>query len=67
MILFGSYAPPNNIPEIIERIKLYIQSHPDVLSDPDRWIEGMGWDQTKWENKKFPSAVGRNTLNIAKR
>lgn len=26
----------------------------------------MGWDQTKWESKKFPTAVGRNLPNISK-
>lgn len=46
-----------NESEVIERIKNYIQNHPDVLNDPDRWIEGMGWDQTKWTGKNFPTAV----------
>lgn len=48
-----------NLPEVIERIKHYLKSHPDVLNDPNHWIEGMGWDQTKWEGKKFPTAVSR--------
>ncbi|KAF9450920.1 hypothetical protein P691DRAFT_773575 [Macrolepiota fuliginosa MF-IS2] len=50
--LMGSIS----IQEIIDRIKEYIQSRPDILNDPNRWIEGMGWDQTKWEDKKFPTA-----------
>ncbi|KAF5359593.1 hypothetical protein D9756_003425 [Leucocoprinus leucothites] len=45
-----------SVQEVIERIKQYLKSHPDVLNDPSRWIEGMGWDQTKWENKQFPTA-----------
>lgn len=66
LILSKSSATHTDLPEVIERIKQYIQSHPNVLNDPDRWIEGMGWDQTKWESKKFPTAVGHNWPNIPK-
>lgn len=66
LILSQSSATHTDLPEVIERIKQYIQSHPNVLNDPDRWIEGMGWDQTKWESKKFPTAVGHNLPNILK-
>lgn len=45
--------------EIVERVKSYIHDHPDVLHDPDHWIEGMGWDQTRWQNEEFPKAVTR--------
>lgn len=43
--------------EIITRIRSYILAHPDILSDKTRWIQGMGWDQTKWEGGEFPTAV----------
>jgi len=43
--------------EVIDRIKAYLRSHPDILDDKTRWIEGMGWDQTKWPGAHFPTAV----------
>ncbi|XP_006459408.1 hypothetical protein AGABI2DRAFT_191394 [Agaricus bisporus var. bisporus H97] len=46
-----------SVQEIVERVKSYIHDHPDVLHDPDRWIEGMGWDQTRWQNEEFPKAA----------
>ncbi|PPQ66160.1 hypothetical protein CVT26_010883 [Gymnopilus dilepis] len=45
-----------SVQEVVERIKAYIESHPDVKKDPARWIEGMGWDQTKWLGAQFPTA-----------
>ncbi|KAF8154107.1 amidohydrolase family-domain-containing protein [Crassisporium funariophilum] len=46
-----------SVEEVIERIKVYILSHPDIQSDKERWIEGMGWDQTKWAGAQFPTAA----------
>ncbi|KAK7441742.1 hypothetical protein VKT23_016405 [Stygiomarasmius scandens] len=46
-----------SVAEVIERTKAFILSHPDVLHDTSRWIEGMGWDQTKWPEQKFPTAA----------
>jgi hypothetical protein len=51
-----------SVQEVIDRIKAYIVAHPDVKADPSRWIEGMGWDQTKWPGAKFPTAVRRRPL-----
>ncbi|KAJ7782770.1 amidohydrolase family-domain-containing protein [Mycena metata] len=45
-----------SVEEVVDRIKAYITAHPDVHADPSRWIEGMGWDQTKWPGAKFPTA-----------
>ena len=39
--------------DVFERIKDYILSHPDVKNNQSWWIEGMGWDQTKWPEVKF--------------
>ncbi|TFK37702.1 amidohydrolase family-domain-containing protein [Crucibulum laeve] len=50
-------AGSNSVQEVINRIKAYINAHPDVRDDPTAWIEGMGWDQTKWPGKKFPTAA----------
>ena len=43
--------------DVVERVKAYILSHPDVQFDTTRWIEGWGWDQTKWSIAQFPTAV----------
>jgi predicted amidohydrolase YtcJ len=51
-----------SVQEVIERIKAYILAHPDVHADTSRWIEGMGWDQTRWESAEFPTAVGHMSL-----
>ncbi|THU97871.1 hypothetical protein K435DRAFT_777773 [Dendrothele bispora CBS 962.96] len=46
-----------SVAEVIERTKAYILAHPDVHHNNSRWIEGMGWDQTKWPEAKFPNAA----------
>ena len=43
--------------EVVERVKAYIVSHPDLQKDTTRLIEGWGWDQTKWPIAQFPTAV----------
>jgi hypothetical protein len=45
------------VKEVISHLKAYIEAHPDVSDDTNRWIEGMGWDQTKWPGAQFPTAV----------
>ncbi|EDR09659.1 uncharacterized protein LACBIDRAFT_318953 [Laccaria bicolor S238N-H82] len=44
------------IKDVVDRVKQYIQTHPDVYHNTSRWIEGMGWDQTKWPERLFPTA-----------
>jgi len=46
------------VADVVDRIKQYILSRPDIRGDKTRWIAGMGWDQTKWPDTKFPTAVG---------
>ncbi|KII83661.1 hypothetical protein PLICRDRAFT_180263 [Plicaturopsis crispa FD-325 SS-3] len=46
-----------SIDDVINRVKAYINAHPDILNDPTRWIEGVGWDQNRWEGKQFPTAA----------
>ncbi|KAJ3503012.1 hypothetical protein NLJ89_g8625 [Agrocybe chaxingu] len=46
-----------SVQDVVDRIKAFIVSHPDVENDKSRWIEGMGWDQTKWPGAGFPSAA----------
>jgi len=43
--------------EVIERIKDYLIAHPDLQRNKTLWIEGFGWDQTKWPVAEYPKAV----------
>ncbi|KAF8966893.1 amidohydrolase family-domain-containing protein [Flammula alnicola] len=56
----------NSVQEVVDRIKAYITSHPEVSNDPTRWIEGMGWDQTKWPGASFPTAADLDTDPLLK-
>lgn len=35
---------------VIERLKTFYQTHPNVL-----WLTGRGWDQNDWPDKTFPT------------
>lgn len=54
---FGLCGDDLHFEEVVDLVKKYIHTHPDVEHDPTRWIEGMGWDQTKWPGAAFPIAV----------
>jgi hypothetical protein len=45
--------------EILDRLEQYVAEHPEVHDDPDFWVQGMGWDQTRWANwsGEFPTSV----------
>ncbi|KAG2068318.1 hypothetical protein BDR04DRAFT_1232852 [Suillus decipiens] len=45
-----------SVDEVLNHLKAYVISHPDILGDPTRWIEGMGWDQNKWPGAQYPHA-----------
>ncbi|KAG1744674.1 amidohydrolase family-domain-containing protein [Suillus paluster] len=45
-----------SVDEVLSYLKAYVISHPDILRDPTRWIEGMGWDQNKWPGAQYPHA-----------
>ncbi|KAG6812236.1 hypothetical protein H0H92_003776 [Tricholoma furcatifolium] len=45
-----------SLSEVIGAIKAYIHTHSDVEEDKTIWIQGMGWDQTKWSSAQFPIA-----------
>lgn len=36
--------------EVIQRLKIFSEKHPDNL-----WILGRGWDQNQWPDKQFPT------------
>ena len=43
--------------EAVERVKTFAAAHPNLA-----WIEGRGWDQNKWQGKKYPTNALLNTL-----
>ncbi|TCD68977.1 hypothetical protein EIP91_009199 [Steccherinum ochraceum] len=47
-----------SLDEILDILEAYIKSHPDIENDSERWIRGMGWDQTRWKGWAggFPTA-----------
>lgn len=44
-----------SVAEVISVLEDYVKAHPG--GGPDDWITGMGWDETKWPVKEFPTAV----------
>jgi hypothetical protein len=45
-----------SVDDVLNHLKAYVISHPDILGDPTRWIEGMGWDQNRWPGAQYPHA-----------
>ena len=43
--------------ETVQRIRQYIQSTPVLRHDKTKYVEGWGWDHTKWLQGSFPTAV----------
>lgn len=54
-----------SVQDVVGRIKAFILARPDVHADRTRWIQGMGWDQTKWPGAEFPTAVCRSCRRCA--
>jgi len=49
-----------SLEEVVGRLEEYVKGHPELDEGGERWFEGMGWDQTKWnggEGAAFPTAV----------
>lgn len=46
-----------SIREIIKRLEQYVESRADLLENESKWVEGLGWDQTKWDPAVFPTAA----------
>lgn len=34
--------------DAIAKVRAYIESDPAILEDRDTFVEGWGWDTTKW-------------------
>ncbi|KAM5535097.1 hypothetical protein V8D89_011183 [Ganoderma adspersum] len=44
-----------SIAETVERVKAYILADPDILDDKTKFVEGWGWDHTKWLLEEWPT------------
>lgn len=44
--------------ETVSRVREYILSDPEVEGDVSRFVEGWGWDHTRWLLSEWPNAVG---------
>ena len=43
--------------ETVARVKAYILADPDILHDKTKFVEGWGWDHTKWLLEEWPTYV----------
>jgi hypothetical protein len=47
----------NSAQDVVDLVKRYIDANPTIRDDRSSWVEGMGWDQTKWPGGAFPVAA----------
>ncbi|RDX40454.1 hypothetical protein OH76DRAFT_1490256 [Lentinus brumalis] len=45
----------STIVETVARVRAYIEADPDILSDKSKYVEGWGWDHTKWLLEEWPT------------
>lgn len=43
--------------EAVALVRQYILGDEDIQAAPDKFVEGWGWDHTKWAVQEFPTAV----------
>ena len=41
----------------MERVRAYILADPDIVNDKSKFVEGWGWDHTKWLQEEWPTYV----------
>ncbi|KAJ3557061.1 hypothetical protein NM688_g1675 [Phlebia brevispora] len=49
----------DSITDVLDTLEAYVRAHPEIENDPTQWVEGWGWDQTRWEDwsGRFPTAA----------
>ncbi|KAI0341229.1 hypothetical protein BDW22DRAFT_1359484 [Trametopsis cervina] len=49
----------SSLEDILDIIEAYVDEHPEVHEEPPTWVQGMGWDQTRWNgwSGQFPTAA----------
>lgn len=43
--------------ETVQRVRDFILANPEIRDDTSAFIEGWGWDHTKWDPEEWPTAV----------
>ncbi|KAF9653004.1 hypothetical protein BDM02DRAFT_3088406 [Thelephora ganbajun] len=43
--------------DAVAKVRAYIESDPAVLNNRSTFIEGWGWDTTKWSTERWPTAA----------
>lgn len=69
-----------SVQDVIDRLENYIRSQPHLLeialaeptptaanASSTPWIEGIGWDQTKWTPSEFPTATDLDRSPLLRR
>ncbi|KAH9851483.1 amidohydrolase family-domain-containing protein [Lenzites betulinus] len=46
----------STIAETVARVRAYIIADPDIFEDQTKFVEGWGWDHTKWLLEEWPTA-----------
>ncbi|KAI0702541.1 amidohydrolase family-domain-containing protein [Earliella scabrosa] len=44
-----------SIAETVARVRAYILADPDIVNDKTKFVEGWGWDHTKWLLEEWPT------------
>ncbi len=39
-------------------MRAYIEADPEIFEDKTKYVEGWGWDHTKWLLEEWPTYVG---------
>ncbi|TCD59895.1 hypothetical protein EIP91_011218 [Steccherinum ochraceum] len=51
-----------SVEETVKRIREYVLSEPDIRDNATKYVEGWGWDHTKWPSEKWPTAVDADPI-----
>ncbi|RPD54198.1 hypothetical protein L226DRAFT_523911 [Lentinus tigrinus ALCF2SS1-7] len=46
----------SSITETVGRVRAYIEADPEILNDKSKYVEGWGWDHTKWLLEEWPTS-----------
>ena len=61
-------SPLQRITEAVEHVSNYVKADPVIYHNTSYFVEGWGWDHTKWPAEQWPTTVGsvsdpRETVN----
>ncbi|KAI0818459.1 amidohydrolase family-domain-containing protein [Trametes gibbosa] len=53
----------SSVAETVARVRAYIEADPEILEDKTKFVEGWGWDHTKWLLEEWPTSACINALD----